>query len=328
MRASRLVSILILLQLRRRVTAEELADEFEVSVRTIYRDVDALSAAGVPVYGDRGPGGGFQLLDGYRTKLTGLDATEAEAMLLIGLPDAARAMGLGDAARRARNKLVAALPEAGAAGANRIAGRFHLDTADWYRAERPTPFLAMVARAVLDQRQLALTYQSWKATRAWLLSPYGLVLKAANWYLVAGDGGKIRTFNVADIQSVTILDGHAATPDKFDLADWWTQSIRDFELRLRPDTARLRASPIGIQRLRLLGSFAAEAVARAGAADPEGWRIVDLPLESISAAAPMLLGIGPEIDIIAPAELASEIAALATRVLQRIDARDPRPRRA
>ncbi len=110
MRASRLLSILILLQLRGRLTAEYLAEEFEVSARTIYRDIDALSAAGVPVYGDSGPGGGFQLLDGYRTKLTGLGPEEAEAMLLIGLPGAAQAMGLGDAADRARNKLLVALP--------------------------------------------------------------------------------------------------------------------------------------------------------------------------------------------------------------------------
>ncbi len=192
MRASRLLSILILLQLRQRLTAEELAEEFEVSVRTIYRDIDALSAAGVPVYGDRGPGGGFQLLDGYRTKLTGLDASEAEAMLLIGLPGEAQAMGLGDAATRARNKLLAALPKAGSEEANRIAGRFHLDSRDWYRAARPTPFLSRVARAVLDRRLLTMTYDSWKARADWRVEPLGLVLKAGHWYLVGRGHGKVR----------------------------------------------------------------------------------------------------------------------------------------
>lgn len=318
MRASRLLSILILLQLRGRLTAEYLAAEFEVSVRTIYRDIDALSAAGIPVYGDSGPGGGFGLLDGYRTQLTGLDLDESEAMLLIGLPGAAQAMGLGDAAKRARNKLLAALPGARRDGAGRIAGRFHLDTADWYRAARATPFLARVARAVLDRRMLGMTYQSWTALRDWEVEPHGLVLKSGNWYLVARAHGKMRNFNVADVVTLDLLSGHFEPVADFDLATWWAEAARAFELRLRPGTAVLRASPTGLRRLRLLGSFAGEAVAKAGPADNEGWRIVDLPLETITSSAPALLGIGPEIDVIAPAALRTEIARLAALVLQRM----------
>lgn len=318
MRASRLLSILILLQLRGQLTAEYLAEEFEVSVRTIYRDIDALSAAGIPVYGDRGPGGGFQLLNGYRTKLTGLDPEEAEAILLIGLPGAAQAMGLGNAAARARNKLLVALPGAGRDEANRIAARFHLDTSDWYRAARPTPFLAQVARAVLDRQLFAMTYQSWTAKRDWIVQPYGLVLKAGNWYLVANGHGKVRNFNVADILALNALPGRFDPPEEFDLATWWAESARVFEARLRPGTAKLRASPVGLQRLRLLGAFAGEAVARAGPADENGWRLVDLPLETIGSAAPALLGIGPEIDVIEPAALAAEIGRLANLVLQRM----------
>jgi predicted DNA-binding transcriptional regulator YafY len=318
MRASRLLSILILLQLRGRLTAEELADEFEVSERTIYRDIDALSAAGVPVYGDRGPGGGFELLDGYRTKLTGLDTQEAEAMLLIGLPGEAQAMGLGNAASRARNKLLAALPKAGKEEADRIAGRFHIDTADWYRAARPVPFLAMAARAVLDQVRLNMTYKSWTATRDWTVEPYGLVLKAGSWYLVARGHGKIRIFNVADIQSLAVTPESFHPPAGFDLPVWWAESTQAFEARLRPGMARLRASPLGLQRLRLLGSFAGEAVAKAQPPDPDGWRAIDLPLETLSSAAPMLLGIGPEIDVIEPAQLRAEIARLAAAVIERM----------
>jgi predicted DNA-binding transcriptional regulator YafY len=318
MRASRLLSILILLQLRQRLTAEALADEFEVSVRTIYRDIDALSAAGIPVFGDRGPGGGFQLLGGYRTRLTGLDPDEAEAMLLIGLPGAAQAMGLGNAATRARNKLLAALPKAGSDEAKRIAGRFHLDTADWYRASRPTPFLARAARAVLDRQMLVMTYQSWSATRDWRVEPHGLVLKAGNWYLVARGHDKLRIFNVADILTLEALADSFNPPDDFDLAGWWAKSTDEFEMRLRPGIAYLRASPIGLQRLRLLGSFAGEAVAKADPPDDKGWRALALPLETIASAAPMLLGIGPEIDIVEPVQLRETVRNLAAQVLDRM----------
>jgi predicted DNA-binding transcriptional regulator YafY len=318
MRASRLLSILILLQLRQRLTADEMAAEFEVSARTIYRDIDALSAAGIPVYGDSGPGGGFRLLDGYRTKLTGLDPDETEAMLLIGLPEAARAMGLGGAATRARNKLLASLPKSGSDEAHRIAARFHLDTADWYRAARPVPFLATAARAVLDSLAVEMRYESWSATRTWRVEPYGLVLKAGNWYLVAGGDIKPLIFNIADIKALTVTGTRFERPTELDLAALWAESTRAFEARLRPGMAKLRASPLGIQRLRLLGSFAGEAVAKAGPPDADGWRPVDFPLETISSAAPILLGIGPEIDVIEPAELRTAIGRLAHDVLKRI----------
>jgi predicted DNA-binding transcriptional regulator YafY len=162
-RASRLMSILMLLQLRQRLTADELAAEFGVSVRTIYRDVDELSAAGIPVQADRGPGGGFQLVDGYRTRLTGLTAFEAEALLMIGLPEPAAALGLGSAAAGAQAKVLASLPQASLAGAGRLAARFHLDPVDWYRAAPPVDHLPELARAVLAQQRVAVTYESWTA---------------------------------------------------------------------------------------------------------------------------------------------------------------------
>jgi predicted DNA-binding transcriptional regulator YafY len=317
-RASRLLSILILLQLRTRLTAEALAREFEVSVRTIYRDIDTLSAAGVPIYGDRGPGGGFQLVDGYRTRLTGLADDEAGAMLMIGLPEQARALGFGDAATRARNKLLAALPKAGSDEASRIAGRFHLDTVDWYRSARPVPHLTAIARAVLDRRRLEMTYESWTATRDWSVKPLGLVLKAGHWYLVAHGAGQRRIFSVADVKACAIRDETFDEPAGFDLPGWWGEQMRAFEARLRPGTAKLHASPIGLRRLRLLGAFASEAVSKAGPPDAAGWRAVDLPLETIDAAAPMLLGIGPEIDVIEPPQLRTAIGALARAVARRM----------
>jgi predicted DNA-binding transcriptional regulator YafY len=317
MRASRLLSTLILLQLRLRLTAEALADEFEVSVRTIYRDIDALSAAGIPVYGDRGPGGGFRLLDGYRTRLTGLASDEAEAMMMIGLPGPAASLGLGAAAARARGKLLAALPAGGSEEAGRIAARFHIDPVDWYRAEEPVRHLPAIARAVLDQRVAAMTYESWTGVREWEVEPLGLVLKAGAWYLVARGHGKIRIFRVSNIHALSVGEAGFERPADFDLPAWWKAELARFEEGLRPGIAGLRASPQGLKRLAELGAFAAEAVGAASPPDGEGWSRLDLPIETIDQAALLLLGIGPEIEVVAPPELRERLRALAEQVLVR-----------
>lgn len=317
MRASRLLSILILLQLRVRLTAEALAQEFEVSVRTIYRDIDQLSAAGVPVYGDRGPGGGFQLLDGYRTRLTGLAADEAEAMMMIGLPGPAAALGLGPAASRAANKLLASLPgDGGTAG--RIGARFHLDPVEWYQADEPVRHLPTLARAVLDQRSIAMTYESWTAIRDWTVAPLGLVLKAAAWYLVARGHDKIRIFRVSSMAAVEVLDERFDRPADFDLPGYWRAELDRFEQTLRVDYATLRASPRGLKRLARLGAYAARAIAEADAPDAEGWRRLTLPTESIEETARALLGIGPEIEIIEPVALRDAIRDAALAIAERM----------
>jgi predicted DNA-binding transcriptional regulator YafY len=163
------MSILILLQLRTRLTAESLAEEFEVSVRTIYRDIDELSAAGIPVQSDRGPNGGFKLMSGYQTKLTGLASSEAEAVFMIGMPEAAAELGMGTAATEAGRKLLASLPPALSADAGRIGTRFHLDPIDWYQRAEPVPHLPALARAVLDQqlvsaRNIEVGKVSWHAS--------------------------------------------------------------------------------------------------------------------------------------------------------------------
>lgn len=317
MRASRLLSILILLQLRVRLTAEALAEEFEVSVRTIYRDIDALSAAGIPVYGDRGPGGGFQLLDGYRTRLTGLAAGEAEALMMIGLPGPAAALGLGGAAARVKGKLLASLPAAGSAEAGRMAARFHVDPVDWYRADEPVKHLPAIARAVLDQRIVAMTYESWTGVRDWRVEPLGLVLKAGAWYLVARGARKVRIFKVANILEQAVSEETFERPTDFDLPKWWKEEMQRFEADLRPGVAVLRASPEGLRRLTEQGAYAAEAIIGAKAPDSEGWRKLDLPIETIEQAALLVLGIGPEVEVISPTELRHCLLRLAEDVAAR-----------
>lgn len=206
MRSSRLLAILILLQNRGRMTADALAEEFEVSERTIYRDIDALSAAGVPVYGDRGPGGGFALLDGYRTRLTGLADDEAAALALAGVPSAAEAAGFGASLRDAMGKLLIALPGERAAKATMASARFHIDPSQWYRADTPLPHLPLLVRAVLEQQRVQASYASWTSTSKRKIEPLGLVLKGGDWYCVARSERGIGTYRAAGFSGLALLD--------------------------------------------------------------------------------------------------------------------------
>src|ERR1700761_4294482 len=184
MRASRLLSILLMLQTRGRLTAESLAATFEVSVRTVYRDIEQLSAAGVPVYADRGPGGGFQLLDGFRTKLTGLTENEAETLFLSGLPGPATQLGLADQLLSAQLKLSAALPERSRTSAQRMAQRFHLDPVGWFKSPDQARLLPTLAHAVWTETVVEIGYRRAQSTVMRSIHPLGLVLKAGTWYVV------------------------------------------------------------------------------------------------------------------------------------------------
>lgn len=317
MRASRLLSILMLLQLRDRLTAEALAVEFEVSVRTIYRDIDKLAEAGVPVYADRGPGGGFRLIDGYRTRLTGLAADEVEALLMIGLPGPAAALGMGPAASNASRKMLASLPRSSGDMAGRMGARFHLDPVDWYRDDEPLQQLPAIARAVLDQSVLAMTYDSWRGVRERVVEPFGLVLKAGAWYLVARSEGVARIYKVANILQHEVRDTHFERPPDFDLAAWWSAETARFEAGLRTGTAQLRATATGLKRLSQLGAFAQRAVQTAAPADYAGWSCLSLPIETIDHAALTLLGIGPEIVVLAPVALRLQVRGLAEQIAGR-----------
>ena len=317
MRASRLLSILMLLQLRDRLTAEALAAEFEVSVRTIYRDIDKLAEAGVPVYADRGPGGGFRLIDGYRTRLTGLAADEVEALLMIGLPGPAAALGMGPAASNAGRKMLASLPRTSGDMAGRIGARFHLDPVDWYRDDEPLQQLPAIARAVLDQSVLAMTYDSWRGIRERVVEPLGLVLKAGAWYLVARSEGVARIYKVANILQHEVRDTHFERPPDFDLAAWWSAETARFEAGLRTGTAQLRATALGLKRLSQLGAFAQRAVQTATPTDDQGWSNLSLPIETLDHAALTLLGIGPEIVVLAPDALRLRLRDLAADIVDR-----------
>ncbi|MFI9827779.1 helix-turn-helix transcriptional regulator [Streptomyces sp. NPDC051913] len=293
MKSSRLVSILLLLQTRGRMTAAQLAEELEVSVRTVYRDVEALAAAGVPLYGDAGHAGGYRLLDGYRTRLTGLTADEAEALFLAGAPGPAAELGLGSVLAAAQLKVRAALPAELRVHADRISGRFHLDAPGWYAEADATPYLPAVADAVWNGRVLRVRYRRWARPTdvERRLEPYGLVLKAGRWYVVAGPGP--RTFRVDQILELVTSDEEFARPNDFDLAAYWTAYQRDFHERLYRAEAVVRLAP-GVTHPRTTAY---------GPEQADGWTLARVPIESVDRALGEFLSMGAGVEVLEPSEL-------------------------
>ncbi|MET7699292.1 YafY family protein [Streptomyces sp. NPDC005485] len=308
MKSARLVSILLLLQTRGRMTAAELAAELEVSVRTVYRDVEALGAAGVPLYGDAGHAGGYRLLDGYRTRLTGLTTDEAEALFLAGAPGPAAELGLGSVLAAAQLKVRAALPRELREHADRVSGRFHLDAPGWYAEAAEAPYLPAVADAVWNSRVLHVLYRRWAEPTdvQRRLEPYGLVLKAGRWYVVAGPGP--RTFRVDQILELATSDEEFTRPDDFDLAAYWTRYQRDFHDRLYRGEALVRLAP---------GTTLPRAVRVDGHADEEGWTVARVPIESVERAHGEFLGLGAAVEVLEPAGLRSMIAATVAELAER-----------
>ncbi len=319
MKASRLLSILMLLQANGRMTAGALARALEVSERTILRDIDQLSAAGVPLWGERGHQGGFQLQPGWTTQLTGMTEDEANALLLAGLPGPATALGLGEAAASARLKLVASVPAPWRDSAAVVADRLHIDPLDWYRDSDKPAFLREVAQAVWRGRRLAVDYMSWRGLSRRELEPLGLVLKAGAWYLAAREVGRadVRTWRLASVRGLTVLGRGFRRPRGFELARYWRESLARFEAGLRPLQARVLVSPRAVGWLDNARHRFSEAAAPAQARVPSRWRCVVLPLESVEQGARQLLSYGAEIEVVEPPALRAELARLAESVRAR-----------
>ncbi|MEI5100519.1 YafY family protein [Streptomyces sp. PmtG] len=316
MRASRLLAALMLLQARGRVTAEELAGALGVSVRTVYRDMDALGAAGVPVYGEAGQGGGYRLVDGFRTRLTGLTGGEADALFLTGLPGAAADLGLGPVLAAARLKLMAALPEELRDRAERVSERFHLDAPRWYGDAEPTPHLTALADAVWHARVIRIHYLRWTEPRQIerSLQPLGLVLKAGHWYLVARrEDAEPRTYRVSRVLALDVLPETFPRPDGFDLVTHWRTYLAEFDARRHQREAVLRLSPTGMRRLPdlLEPALVRAAHATAGPPDEHGWVRVTVPVESAKQSLPHLLKLGADAEILAPDDLRARVTEIA-----------------
>lgn len=315
MRANRLLTIMMMLQTRGRMSAEALAGELEVSVRTVYRDIDQLSAAGVPVYADIGRNGGFALLDGWRTRLTGLTAPEAQALFLSGLPGPAAELGLGDEVAQAELKLLAALPADWQAEARRMSSRFHLDPAGWFQPGHQSEHLKLVADAVWSERRLAVRYESWTRISDRVLEPLGVVLKGGIWYVVALSDDKLRTFRLSNILALVATGDTFERPAGFDLPAYWAASTAQFEKDVYAGTARVRASERGRQRLKNISATVKSAVERAAIVpDAAGWAVLTIPIEEVGWAAREMIRVGPEIEVLDPPDLRARVADEARRM--------------
>lgn len=318
MRASRLLTILMILQTRGRTSAETLAEELEVSVRTVYRDIDQLSAAGVPVYAETGRNGGFALLDGWKTRLNGLTAPEARALFFSGLPGPAGDLGLGDEAAAAELKLLAALPADWQAEARRMSSRFHLDPRGWFQPGHKPEFLKVVAEAVWSETRLAMRYQSWKEIRDRVIEPLGLVLKGGVWYVVAQREGNARTYKLSQILTLSPTDEKFTRPKDFDLPDYWEESTKQFERDIYIGTARVRASVVGRRKLRDLSETMKRAIeSLILEPDAEGWAEFSIPVEEPVWASHELTKVGADVEVLEPPELRALVVSNVEKMARR-----------
>ncbi len=296
------------------MTGAELARELEVSERTVTRDALALSEAGVPVYADRGRSGGYRLVGGYRTRLTGLGRSEAEALFLSGLPGALREMGLEDAASAARLKVSAALLPSLSDASESAAQRFHLDAPGWYQEHLTPELLPAIAEAVWEDRRIRAKYRRRDAEVERELEPYGLVLKAGVWYLCARADGTFRVYRIDRFSSVA-ADGEYFEREEFDLPGFWAERAAEFARSLLRAQVVIRVSEEGARRLPYATDRVAanEALASAGPPDEDGWVTLTLPVESGRVAFGQLFALGPHAEVLEPAELRAEFAEAAER---------------
>jgi predicted DNA-binding transcriptional regulator YafY len=307
------------------MTAGQLAGELEVSERTIHRDVDALSAAGVPIYAERGPLGGVRLVEGYRTRLTGMTADEAEALFLSGLPGPAAQLGLGTVVAAAQLKLLAALPTELRARASRLVERFHLDASGWFQPGEQVEHLARISQAVWESQRLAIAYDRGDRLVERTVDPLGLVLKGGVWYFVGLVDGQVRTYRASRVVDVEATGETFERPAGFDLAAHWSDNTAAYERDHVRTELTIRVSPERAGDLGdLLGDEVLASAERLEELDPEGWVRIRLRVRFAREALGRLMALGGGFEVIDPPEMRERVVRLAGAALERHAASDAR----
>jgi predicted DNA-binding transcriptional regulator YafY len=316
MRADRLLSIILLLQTRGKMTARALAEELEVSRRTILRDINALSISGVPVYSEGGHGGGFALAEEYRTTLTGLNTLEVQSLFIANNNEALRDVGLGDAGERLLLKLLAALPNAHQSTAGHIRQRLMIDPTWWWHDALISPFWEEIQQAVYEDRMIEAEYENFEGEIAErTLAPYSLICKSSVWYLLAERDGELRTYRVNRFHSVRLLDKSFARRPDFDLPAYWRAHTQSMENLPSGYHCTLRIRPERISFVQWLMPGRWELVA---GADDREWTTVSLSMDSDLMAKMLVFGLSGFVEVVEPAELKEAVAAQAREVLEQL----------
>jgi predicted DNA-binding transcriptional regulator YafY len=317
MRADRLISLLMVLQSRGRQTARDLADELEVSERTIYRDVIALSTAGVPVYSERGPGGGIKLIESYRTNLTGLNPDEVRALFMLAIPTPIAELGIGKELRGALLKLSAALPATLQQAEGNVRQRIYIDSEWWHPIEEPIPHLKSIHQAVWEDKLLHVDIRyEYDVQLDWVIEPYGLVSKGGVWYLAWRYEGYYGVHRLTSISDIHVLDETFERQADFNLAGFWEEWCQSFMENLPDYTVRVRVSPDLIPHLpRLFGSKIRDAVEEVLHPDEDEWITLTLHFETFYQARSRILGLGGAVEVLEPLPLRLSVADFAAQAL-------------
>jgi predicted DNA-binding transcriptional regulator YafY len=322
-RSDRLLATLLLLQTHGRLPAPEIARRLEVSVRTVQRDVEALSSAGVPVYCERGRRGGVALVEGYRTDVTGM--TDDELRALVALGTSADGGALGTALASASRKLLAAVPDARREGVDRARRRLLVEHQGWRRAPEDLPALPALDAALVADERVRIHYATGDAAVAtWrTVDPYGLVSKAGTWYLIAAHRGRPKMYRVSRVREVAATGQPARRPDERDLAEVWSE-LRD---RLQTSTeevvARVLVDPAWAPTLRRVALAVLAGPWRQEGTAPDGREILVAPFRSLLAARAGLLGYGEAVEVLSPPALRAEMARAAGAVVALYGGREP-----
>ena len=313
MRADRLLSILLLLQIHERLTARELARRLEVSERTIHRDMEALGMAGVPIAAERGQRGGWMLMEGYETRLTGLNEAEIQALFLTRPARLLADLSLDKASDAALIKLSAALPTVFRHDADYARQRIYVDVTGWNPRDEKVPALHTLQEAVWQERKVSFTYGHDECRGERTVDPLGLVAKGSIWYLVAAVEGDVRSYRVSRMEDVRVLERAAVRPRGFDLAAFWEESSAKFKTHLPKYYATLRASPAAIPRLPYGGRFAR--VEHVGEPEEDGWATVSMRFQFEEEACEYVLSFGTQVEAIEPLELREKVVKMAKSVI-------------
>ncbi|MGD6962292.1 helix-turn-helix transcriptional regulator [Fictibacillus phosphorivorans] len=314
MRADRLISILLLLQNHGKMTTKALANELEVTERTIHRDMEALSVAGIPVLAERGKHGGWRLVDQYRTKLTGLKDSELKTLFLSPSYQLLSDLGFSKDWKEARQKLLAALPNSLQSQADNLWNRIHIDIDPWKQSQHETIALNLLQQALWEDRKIRIAYEKAnKESSDRIVEPLGLVAKGRTWYLVAVSNQEIKNFRVSRVKSVELLNESFIRPPDFQLADYWAESKQNFVQSLPVFEVDVEACPAVIQRLSFSGRFVQ--VVSTGSPNENGWIPVKLSFDTRQEAASYIIGFGDQIKIISPSSLIDSVKRIGESVL-------------